>query len=448
MKFARLRQAALRPKFLRQWKRWSRVFGVSLLLTGCSAGSGPEIQLASLSHQPVTIAANADVNAVAPIRELVLRHAPYKQVAPDSGKPNTKIGRTPGSACEVIRFLTLFSRADPSDAQALAKAKSLADWVISLQETNESSMVYGGVPSTPDLAPPANRYFYAIDAGFCGTAMFELYDLTKDEKYARAGLRFADFLVNMQSGSRRPYARPAGMTDGFCEFIVDAGPEPAWNCDRHVKTLSALPVLRRASIYSGKPHYEAAAASARAFLVPGLAGAWEHADAAALSACRERECPNVWRRIKGPNGEPDYFVYGDTLAYALRGLFEYEGPSSDVRRLYQDFSSYRGNDPKTQRYDGRIAFAGYLHPASRSPDPLSGYYDLVTLGILHGLRRNISPDHYAVADRVLRTHLANAAQLSWRMEMDLSMPESEFVDLTTLANIGEALLMPPAAARP
>jgi len=403
--------------------------------------------LASLSHHPITIATDADLSAVAPIREFVLRHAPYKQVAPESGNPNTSIGRTPGSACEVIRFLTLLSRAAPSDAQVLAKAKSLADWVINLQQTNEISPAYGGVPSTPDLPPPANRYFYAIDAGFCGAAMFELYDLTKDEKYARAGLRFADFLVNLQSGPRRPYARPAGMDDGFCEFVVDAGPEPAWNCDRHVKTLSALPALRRASIHSGKSHYEAAAASARAFLVPGLAGAWEYADAAALSACRDRECPNVWRRIKGPNGEPDHFVYGDTLAYALRGLFEYEGPSSDVRRLYQEFSSYRGNDLKTQRYDGRIAFAGYLHPASRSPDPLSGYYDLVTLGILHGLRRSISPDDYAVADRVLRTHLADAAQLSWRMEMDLSMPESEFVDLTTLANIGEALLMPAADAQ-
>lgn len=420
------------------------MLGLSLLAGACSTGSGPEIRLASSSPDIPAIETGADLSAVAPIREFVMRHAPYKQVAPGSGEPNLKIGRTPGAACEAIRLLTLLARNDPSDARVLAKAKWLADWVIGLQETNESSPVYGGVPSTPDLPPPAGRYFYAIDAGFCGIAMFALHDLTKDERYGRAGLRFADFLVDMQGGPSRPYARPAGMPDGFCEFVVDYGDRPTWNCDRHVKTLSALPALRRAAAVSGKHHYEAAAKSARAFLVEGLAGGWEYADAAATAQCRDRTCPDVWRRVKGPQGEIDHFVYGDTLAYALRGLFEYEGPSAAVQTLYERFSGYRSNDARTRGYDGRIAFAGYLRPESASPDPFSAYYDIVTLGILHGIRRAVRPEHYAVADKVLRTRLANAAQLSWRMDFDLSLPSGELVDLTTLANIGEALAMPAA----
>lgn len=442
-----LPRAALRLAYWHGVRRWGKVLGMSLLAAACSTGTGPEIHLASFSPDQPAIATSADLSAVAAIRDVVLRHAPYKQVAPETGKPNLKIGRAPGSACEVIRFLTLLARIDPSDAQVLAKAKSLADWVIGLQERNESSPVYGGVPSTPDLPPPSNRYFYAIDAGFCGTAMLGLYDLTKKEAYRDAGLRFTDFLVNMQSSATRPYARPAGLPDGFCEFVIDHGPQPVWNCDRHVKTLSALPVLRRAAAVSGDPRYDAAAKSARSFLVEGLTGAWEHAEAAAAAQCRDRDCPNIWRRVKGPKGEPDTFVYGDTLAYALRGLFEYEGPSPDVRTLYERFSGYRSNNDRTRAYDGRIAFAGYLHPASASPDPLSGYYDIVTLGILHGMRRAVRPDHYAVADRVLRTRLADAARLSWRMELDLGLPESEHVDLTTLANIGEALMMPAAAQR-
>lgn len=386
-----------------------------------------------------------DLSALAPIRASVLRHAPYKQVAPQNGEPNRKIGRAPGSACEVIRFLAALVRSDSFDSEAMTKAKTLADWVIGLQETAEDTPSFGGVPSTPDLPAPANRYYYAIDAGFCGAAMFALHDQTKDDRHLKSGLRFADFLVQMHSGSGRPYARPAGEPDGFCEFVVNADSAPAWNCDRHVKNLAALPVLHRAAALTGKSQYDAAAKSARAFLVEGLSGAWEHADAKALADCPRASCQGVWRRVQGPKGQPDHFTYGDTLAYALRGLFEYEGPSPTVRILYDRFAGYRGRDSRTRAYDGRIAFAGYMHPASASPDPFSAYYDLVTLGIVHGLRRSVRPDHYALADKVLRQRLASVPQLPWKMEFDLSVPDGELVDLTTLANLGEAMLLPAAS---
>lgn len=418
---------------------------IAVLLAGCSEGPGLGSPLSQAASMTWTAQVRPHFSAVASIRAFVLRHAPYKQVAPVSGAPNEKIGRAPGSACEVIRFLTSLARNDPFDSEALSKAQALGDWIIGLQDKAEGSPSFGGVPSTPDLAAPANRYFYTIDAGFCGAAMFSLHDLTKEDRYLNSGLRFADFLVRMQSGPGRPYARAPGEPDGFCEFVVNAGPAPAWNCDRHVKNLSALPVLHRAAALSGKSHYEAAARSARSFLVEGLSAAWEHADAKALAECPEAPCRGIWRRVPGPRKEPDYYVYGDTLAYALRGLFEYEGPSPAVRALYETFAGYRGKDPKTRQYDGRIAFAGYMHPASAAPDPFSAYYDVVTLGILHGLRRAVRPDHYAVADRVLRQRLASAAPLPWRMSFDLSLPEGEVVDLTTLANIGEALIMPPAS---
>jgi hypothetical protein len=414
------------------------------LIAACSEGAGLDSGLIQASMWSAEI--RTDASAVHPIRAFVLRHAPYKQVDPQTGNPNKNIGRTPGSACEVIRFLAVLARTDPSDSEARTKAEELARWVISLQDARSGSPTNGGVPSTPDLPAPANRYYYTIDAAFCGNAMFALYDLSKDDRYRQSGLRFADFLVRMQSGPGRPYARPAGAPDGFCEFIVNSGPTPAWNCDRHVKALIALPVLRQAAILSGKPHYEASARSAREFLVEGLSGAWEYAEAAVLAQCRERACPQAWRRVKGPKGEPDTYVYGDTLAYGLRGLFESEGPSLTVRTLYDQFAGYKGKDAKTRQYDGRIAFAGYMHPASASPDPSSAYYDLVTLGILHGVRLAVRPDHHAVADRVLRSKLATAAQLSWKMNFDLSLPRGEFVDLTTLANLGEALVGPAAGS--
>ncbi len=418
--------------------------GLLLLLASCSDGPDLSTGLTQTASMTWTTETRRDASALAPIRALVLRHAPFKQVSSSTGDPNPQIGKAPGSACEVIRFLTVLIRSDPADTAALAKAEALADWVVGLQEMREGRPSYGGVPSTPDLPAPANRYFYTIDAAFCGGAMFALHDLTKTDRFLRSGIAFADFLVRMQNAPSRPYARPAGAPDGFCELIVDTGEAPAWNCDRHVKNLAALPVLRRAAVLSGDTRYDAAARSARAFLVDGLAGAWEHADAPSLAGCAGPGCRGIWRRVPGPQGQPDTFVYGDTLAYALRGLLEYEGPSATVRGLYDAFAAYSGKDPKSRSYDGRIAFAGYMHPASKSPDPFSAYYDLVTLGILHGVRRAVRPDHFAVADNVLRQQLASAAQLSWRMDFDLSVPASAYIDLTTLANLGEALLAEPA----
>lgn len=422
-------------------------FCFAIGLGGCA--DAPKLEVAWSEPQQMSWAAvvRTDTSVTRPIRDLILRHAPYKQIDQKTGKPNERIGRTPGSACEVIRFLIALATNDPADTEVIRKAEQLARWVIQFQETDRSSPAFGGVPSTPDLPSPGNRYFYTIDAGFCGAAMFSLFDLTKNEQYRESGLRFADFLLNMHNGKDRPYARPSGLPDGFCEFIVATGPQPAWNCNRHVKNLIALPVLRRAAKLTGRDDYETAAQSARTFLVEGLSGAWEHADAAVVAQCGSPNCPNAWRRVQGPKEEPDYFVYGDTLAYALRGLFEFEGATSTVRTLYTQFAAYRGKDEKTRKYDGRIAFAGYLHPASRSPDPLSAYYDVVTLGILHDLRRAVHPDHYAVADAVLRTRLASVAQLPWRMGFDFSLPADGFIDLTTLANIGEALTLPAAPAR-
>ena len=424
--------------------RWITALCFAITFGGCA--DTPKLEAAWSEPQQMAWVAvvRTNTNATKQIRDFVLRHAPYKQIDRKTGKPNERIGRTPGSACEVIRFLTALATSDPADKEAVRTAEELARWVIQLQETDRSSPALGGVPSTPDLPPPANRYFYTIDAGFCGAAMFSLYDLTKDGQYRESGLRFADFLVNMHHGRDRPYSRAAGLPDGFCEFIVVAGSPPAWNCDRHVKNLIALPVLRRAAKLTGKKDYETAAQSARAFLVDGLRGAWEHAEAAAVVGCETPNCPDAWRRVQGPKEEPDYFVYGDTLAYALRGLFAFEGASSTVRTLYAQFAAYRGKDEKTLKYDGRIAFAGYLHPQSQSPDPLSAYYDVVTLGILHDLRRAVNPDHYAAADAVLRNRLASTAQLPWRMGFDFSFPPDVAIDLTTLANIGEALTLPPA----
>jgi hypothetical protein len=313
----------------------------------------------------------------------------------------------------------------------------LGDWILSIQENDAHQLHFGAVPSTPDLAPPSNRYFYTIDAAFCGEAMFELARITQERRFMTSALGFATFLVHMSEGPapRLSTARPGG----FCEFIVASGP-PIWNCNRYVKNLVALPFLRAMTRHTGDARYEAVAYSAREFLLPGLEGAWEYAEA--NPSCAARNCTPVWRRIQGPYREPDMFVYGDTLAYALRGLFEYEGLSPDVRRLYAGFSSFKGTGPRTLLYDGRIAFPGYVRPALKAPDEFSAYYDTVTLGLLHRLRRAFSADHFSAADSVLLNRIARTPHVTWRMDMGLEIPQRGWADLSTLASLGEAALTP------
>jgi hypothetical protein len=371
------------------------------------------------------------------LRGVVVAYAPNKQVGQRAGEPNREIGRTPGSACEAMRFLSRLVAANREDAIARNKLVALADWVIELQAAGAGKPWQGAVPSTPDLPAPANQYYYAIDAAFCSDALFRAFDVTGEARYRAAALEAADFLVAMHRGPGRREAR------GVCEAMVANGDGAAlWNCKQYVKNLVALPALRRAARISGRNDYEAVAATVRKFLVTGLEGAWEYAETVGSAGCRAgQSCSVTWKRIEGPHKQPNYFVYGDTLAYGLRGLFEYEGASPVVRRLYDAFAGYKGKDNATRDYDGRIAFAGYMRPATRTPDPFSAYYDIVTMGILHELRLVHRPAHAVAASAVLGELLRDGARVSWKMDFKRKLSLGDHVDLTTIANLGEAVVV-------
>jgi hypothetical protein len=381
----------------------------------------------------------APASGLGAIQAYVIKHAPQKQIETATGKPNAKIGRSPGSACEVMRFLARAIETGTATEGARDKLLSLADWIMSLQSSDTGKPWLGGVPSTPDLPAPGNRYYYTIDAAFCGEAMLRTFQVSADERHLKSAVDFADFLVAMHQGTAR---QGGSAATGFCEFVIGTG-RGTWQCDTFVKNLIALPVLRDVARQTGQERYNATAARARAFLVQGLAGAWEYAEASGGAACKSGSCAPVWRRVQGPHKQRDYFVYGDTLAYGLRGLFDYEGASPTVRKLYADFAGYRGKGAKTKSYDGGIAFAGYMRPDVREPDDFSAYYDLVTLGILHKLRRATEPDHFHRASGVLKKIVEGAGGFSWKMQIDLTVPASDHADLTALANLGEALLVDP-----
>lgn len=371
--------------------------------------------------------------------ELATAHGAYKQVNARNGRPVAKLGRTPGSACAVIRFLTSYLQDRGPRQDIWRQAETLAEWVIGLQVPQIGDIAFGGVPSTPDRTAPGNSYYYSIDAAICADAMLRLHALSGREEYLASARSFADFLVAMYDHGSKLLA---SGERGFCEFVVRAE-IPKWNCNFYVKNLLALPVLSEISRRTGERRYSDIATRVRPFLVSGLDGGWEYADVTAMSECRpdRTTCPTSWRRIQGSHGEPDTFVYGDTIAYGLRGLFEYEGPSDDVVRIYKKFADYRDDCCAKDGYDGRIAWAGYFNVPLQAPDRASGYYDLVTLGILHDLKKAIVPEHFDIAHEFLIKRFFYAATRSWKVPFNLKSPMRETIDLTTIAALGEALLL-------
>lgn len=390
----------------------------------------------SACGQPAESARAAD--ALANVREQVIAYAPYKQWNLTTGQANREIGRTPGAACEVIKFLVVDGQASGGERSHQAAVR-LADWVIDLQQAGSELSVAGGVPSTPDLAPPGNAYYYTIDAALCGAAMLDLAEMTGEARYERSAVSFGRFILDMARG---PQARASRLAGAPCEYVVQtARQDAAWNCQRFVKNMIALPLLLRLERRHPAQGFGTAGMRLRAALLPGLEGLWEYGVESGHSLS--------WKRVDGPHQEKDYFVYGDTLAYALAGLHGYEGASPLVRRLYARFSGMRGRHPSVTNYDGRIALAGYVIAGKEEPDPLSAYYDTVTLGILQPLRREVSPIDAAAALEVLTRKVAAAPKIGWRMDMAYQTEQRGMADASMLAWIGLALTAAghPALAR-
>ena len=371
------------------------------------------------------------------VKDFVLIHAPYKRYHPKTKTYEKAVMRTPAAACESIRFLHAYHTKVNVDSNVYRKIEFLSDWIIGLQGKDKNTLHYGGVPSSPDMKAPYNQLHYSIDAAFCGEALLYTYDLTKNKKYMRAAKRFGDFLETMQNYPRKKDGLSKNAPyGGFCE-IVQADSQ-TMTCDMYVKNLLALPFLKKLSEKTNNYKYLNVAKNAREFLIKGLKSAWESASYSDIKTCRSKSCNKMWKRISGPHNEPNYYVYGDTIAYALRGLYDYEGFSNDVENLYDLYTKYKGKTPNTKKYDGEIAYAGYMLPASRSPDHFSAYYDIVTMGILHEIKFNHRKEAFYKADKYFEN--MNVKSLYWNKDFNFNLLSKDFIDIITLVNVAEGVI--------
>jgi hypothetical protein len=123
------------------------------------------------------------------------------------------------------------------------------------------------------------------------------------------------------------------------------------------------------------------------FLREGFENLWLYYDPADAS----------WHRI----GLAENEIYDDPFAYALVGLYDYEGWSLTCQKVYNFLNTIRAS-PQYPAYHPAIGWAGYMDVVSRLP--ACNYYDAVTSGILWEIRRNHDKPSLAFSLKIIDKH--------------------------------------------
>ena len=302
--------------------------------------------------------------------QFVMDYAPYLYVVPESG-PDLTWGKAAFAAGFAVDFLyeAYFDpQFDDRSSEIEAKIVELADWIVSQQVTDTEKQAYGGFKSTESSAA-----CYSVDVARTVPALLKAYELTSNVQYLEcAKLAAGTFLYNMQ---HQPSA--LGVHDryygGFARAVDTAD---TWQQQMDIETLQALVALGMLcdSDPANKTKYQTMIQDAANFYRPGIENLNLYFD----------PLPNgdgQWHRT----GLGDDTVYDDSIAYALLGLYDYEGYSSTVQKTYEVLNAI-GASPQYPAYNQAICWAGYINIQAKTL--ACDYYDAVAAGILAIIRRD------------------------------------------------------------
>jgi hypothetical protein len=299
--------------------------------------------------------------------DFVMDYAPYIYVVPPD-TPDTGMGKGAFAAAFAIDFLhKAYYSVQFADrkAEILGKVVELADWLLTQQCLDSGKEAYGGFKSTE-----TSTYYYAVDACRVIPSLLRAYSLTDNDDYLdSAKLAGLTFLKAMQD--KQVYG-------GFARAVTIGD---AWLLEMDVECLYGLIGLKMLQDTYDKGNastYQSMIASAVGFLRDGFEGKWLHYDPA----------DDEWRRV----GLSENEVYDDPLAYALLGLYFYEGWSVSCSSLYSFINSVGGGETYPG-YDPSVCWAGYIDVVSEVV--ACDYYDAVTAGILGEIRRHHDPSSFS-----------------------------------------------------
>jgi hypothetical protein len=315
-------------------------------------------------------------------------YAPYVYVIPPD-TPDPQHGRAAFAAAFAIDFLTeayAKEQFESRRAEISNKIASLADWILTQQCTDNDKLAYGGFKSNEN-----STEYYSVDACRVVPALLKAYEHADTAAYLDAAkLAGTTFLYNMQH-------KPSilGVHDkyygGFARAITITD---AWLQQMDVECLYGLIALKMLceTDPSNTSKYEQMITDALAFYRSGLESFHLYYD----------PLPNGdgdWHRI----GLSETDVYDDSFAYALLGLYAYEGWSSTVQKTYNFLNAAKAST-QYPAYNPAICWAGYINVVSRSP--ACDYYDAVTSGILWQIRKNHDKSNYELSMRIIGMHQA------------------------------------------
>jgi len=306
----------------------------------------------------------------------VVDYAPYVYVIPNSG-PDMSFGRAVLAAAFAIDFLSEAYNANQFEdrkTEIYNKIVSLADWILTQQCTNNAKKAYGGFKSNEN-----STYYYAIDACRVIPSLLKAYELTNDADYLNAAkLAAGTFLKTMQD--QQAYGGFARAVDIDDNWLLQLDIECLYGLIG-LKMLSEKYDAANASLYQNMMR------NAVDFLREGFEGLWLYFDPA----------DGRWHRV----GLSENEVYDDCFAYALLGLYEYEGWNPSCRKVYSFLNSV-GSSNKYPAYNAAVCWAGYIDVISRLP--ACPYYDAVTSGILWKVRWEHDKPSLAYSMKIIERH--------------------------------------------
>jgi len=357
---------------------------------GTKFQSGYPVQIYDKSNSEWNIVASVNSNVVTMQNNLA-----YTYHVANGGVvegPDPAYGKGVFPAAFAIDFLCqAYTAAQFSANQAdiLAKIRSLADFIVSQQCTDNTKKAYGGFASAI-----GSTQYYSIDAGRCIPALLEAYSLAGTSSYLTAAvLAGHTFLYNMQI-----LPSILGIHDkyygGFARY-VDINDN--WSRLMDVECLYCLIGLDMLGSTYDVPNalsYGITMSDAAKFLRNGLENLFLYFDPKPTG-------DGNWHRV----GLGETQVYDDPISFALLGLYTYEGWSTSCQRVYSFIETIRAS-AQYPAYNPAICWPGYLDVVTRFP--ACAYYDAVTSGILCKIRAAHDRPAYALSMQII-----NQYQTQW-----------------------------------
>jgi hypothetical protein len=319
--------------------------------------------------------------------QFIMDYAPYVYVVPGSG-PDMEWGKAVFAAAFAGDFLfeAYFDpQFDGRSAEIEAKIVELADWILTQQCTDNQKQAYGGFKSAENSAQ-----YYSVDACRTIPTLLKAYELTTNVAYLNsAKLAATTFLFNTQHQPSQ-----LGVHDryygGFARAVSLAD---EWQGQMDVECLYGLVALRMLceSDPANKGTYETMMLDAAGFYREGFEGVYVYFDPPPVG-------DGGWHRTDPEEST----VFDDSMAYALLGLYDYEGWSLTVQKAY-GFLNAIGASPAYPAYNPAVCWAGYINVAERVP--ACDYYDNVTSGILSRVRRDHDKSAYEFSMKIIGKHV-------------------------------------------